>query len=87
MPRSTKKSEGRRTTVKVMHPEPPMKSPSEMTIGELKPYAAEYISRKRGKRATTPPILKPCKECGTLLSARQRRYPCPKCGTYNREVR
>ena len=59
----------------------------DMTLAELKPYMSEYLRRKRSGKTPVPPILKPCKQCGNMLSARQRRYACPQCGTYNREVR
>jgi predicted RNA-binding Zn-ribbon protein involved in translation (DUF1610 family) len=62
------------------------KRPEDMTLAELKPFMSEYIRRMRTGK-TTNPILRPCTKCGTLLNARQRRYACPKCGTYNREVR
>lgn len=62
------------------------KQPQDMTISELQPYMAEYLRRKRGTRPTRA-VLKPCKECGKVLTARQRRYPCAKCGTYNREAK
>jgi len=64
-----------------------MRKPKDMTLLELKPYVTEYLSRKRAGRKPNPPKLKPCKECGEMLNARQRRYPCPKCGTYNREAK
>jgi hypothetical protein len=64
-----------------------MKRPEDMTLGELKPFFAEFLKRKRKGRTPNPPILKPCKQCGRNLNARERRYACPKCGTYNREVR
>jgi ribosomal protein S27AE len=62
------------------------KRPEDMSLSELRPYMAEYLSRKRGTNPTRV-VLRPCKECGEMLSARQRRYACPKCGTYNREVK
>lgn len=61
------------------------KRPEDMSLTELRPYMAEYLRRKRGTKPARAAVLKPCKSCGTQLSARQRRYPCPKCGTYNRE--
>ena len=64
-----------------------MKRPEEMGLRELKPYFSEYLKRKRKGKTPNPPILRPCKQCGTLLSARQRRLRCPKCATYNREVK
>jgi uncharacterized paraquat-inducible protein A len=62
------------------------KAPQDMTISELRPYMVEYLKRKRGTKPTRA-VLKPCKKCSETLTARQRRYPCPKCGTYNREVK
>ena len=43
---------------------------------------AEFIRRVR------PPAerlkkLAPCKGCGAMLGARERRKPCPSCGTRN----
>jgi ribosomal protein S27AE len=64
-----------------------MKQPKEMTLTELRPYMAEYLRRKRGTKPAKPRVLKACKECGEMLTARQRRYACPKCGTYNREAK
>lgn len=31
----------------------------------------------------TTPILMPCEVCGHLLSAREAKQPCPKCGKNN----
>jgi NADH pyrophosphatase NudC (nudix superfamily) len=63
-----------------------MKQPEDMTLDELRPYMAEFLRRQRSGKPTTPPILKPCRECSEMLTARQRRYPCPKCGARNRNL-
>jgi ribosomal protein L32 len=63
------------------------KRPEDMTLPELRPYMAEYLWGKRGTKPARAPVLRPCKQCGEMLNARQFRYPCPKCGTYNREVK
>lgn len=37
-------------------------SPEKMTLSELRPFMAEYLKRKRGKKAARPAILKPRKD-------------------------
>lgn len=64
-----------------------LKYPEEMTLAELRPYMAEYVRRQRLGKAARPRIEKPCRLCGTMLSARARRLACPTCGAYNREVK
>jgi len=55
--------------------------PSELTKEELLPYYREYL--RRIKPATpNAPIVEPCRVCGELLNARQRRRACPKCGKH-----
>jgi hypothetical protein len=57
-----------------------MKDPSDMTLKELKPFMAEYIRRKRKGRTARPRVMKPCPNCGTELTATERRYKCRVCG-------
>lgn len=42
---------------------------------------AEFL--KRVQPPVRPKKLLPCTGCGTELGARERRKPCPKCGTRN----
>lgn len=42
---------------------------------------SEHGRRRRLQAPRAPNLkLEPCKHCGALLSARQRRRPCVKCG-------
>lgn len=60
------------------------KPPERLTLDELRPYMEEYF-RRQAVGTGRPRKLVPCAGCGTELGARERRYPCPKCGRYNRE--
>ena len=46
------------------------------------------VGRRRSLKAPQPKKkLRPCKHCGILLGARERRLPCPDCGKRQGEAR
>jgi len=61
--------------------------PRSLTLNQLKPFASAYQSKKQAGKLITPRIELPCAGCGRMLSARERRYACPDCGTQNRKLR
>ena len=60
--------------------------PRSLTLNELRPFASAYISKMRKGKPVRPRIELPCAGCGRMLSARERRYACPDCGTQNRKL-
>ena len=61
-------------------------NPDDMAVEELRPFARAYHRKMHLGQKPINKKVQPCKQCSTELTARQRRYACPKCGTYNREV-
>jgi hypothetical protein len=61
--------------------------PHSLTIRELKPFMAAYVSKLRKGKPVRPRIELPCAGCGRMLSARERRLRCPDCATQNRNLR
>ena len=61
--------------------------PHSLTLNQLRPFASAYMSKRRAGKAVRPRIELPCAGCGRMLSARERRYACPDCGTQNRNLK
>jgi hypothetical protein len=61
--------------------------PRSLTLKELRPFASAYVSKQRKGKPARNRIELPCTGCGRLLSARERRYSCPDCGTQNRNLK
>ncbi len=63
-----------------------MLSPKNMTDEQLRPYMEEWHSRRRAKQpAPRARVLAPCRKCGEVLSATERRA-CPKCAEMKRAL-
>jgi hypothetical protein len=60
--------------------------PRSLTLKELAPFMSAYMSKKRSGKPVRERIELPCAGCGRMLSARERRYACPDCGTQNRKL-
>jgi hypothetical protein len=61
--------------------------PRSLTLKELRPFASAFQSKMRKGKPVRERIELPCAGCGRLLSARERRYACPDCGTQNRNLK
>jgi hypothetical protein len=55
--------------------------PRSLTLAQLRPFAGAYQSKKLRGRLVRPRIELPCVDCARPLSARERRYACPDCGS------
>ena len=60
--------------------------PRSLTLKELRPFMSAFMSKQRAGVQVRPRIELPCGGCGRMLSARERRYACPDCGTQNRKL-
>ena len=61
--------------------------PHSMTLNELRPFVSAFMSKMRKGKPVRERIELPCMGCCRMLSARERRYACPDCGTQNRNLK